>query len=188
MTRHDGLHVTVRLLDGLPSLRTFEARGVLEKAVDRAHERGRVRIVHYSLQGNHLHLVVEGNDRASVSNGMQGFLASFAKRLNRLWGRRGRVLADRYHDVVLRTPTQVRNALGYVLNNHRRHDARRRGADPFSSAAWFDGWRQALTERELLRSGRRVVARARSWLLSRGWRRRGLLDLGSVPGARPETR
>jgi hypothetical protein len=93
-----------------------------------------------------------------------------------------RVFADRYHDVVLRTPAAVRNALAYVLNNHLRHDRRRGPVDPFSSSAWFDGWRQALTEHDLSRAGREVVARARSWLLRVGWRRRGRIDVGFVPG------
>ena len=150
----------------------------------RAHERGRVRVVEYSLQANHAHLVVEAGGRYDVSNGMQGLLISFAKRLNKTWDRSGRVFADRFHEVVLRTPTQVRNALRYVLNNHLRHDRRRRAVDPFSSAVWFDGWRRPLTEREQRGVGRNIVQQARTWLLVTGWRDRGLLTVGEVPAAR----
>lgn len=177
------LHVTVRVRDGLPSLRTRAARWAFEGAMARAHERGRIRIVEYSLQANHVHLVVEAGGRYDASNGMQGLLISFAKRLNKTWDRSGGVFADRFHDVVLRTPNQVRNALRYVLNNHLRHDRRRRSVDPFSSAAWFGGWRRPLTERERRGAGRNIVQNARTWLLSVGWRYRGLLDVGEVPVA-----
>jgi REP element-mobilizing transposase RayT len=176
------MHVTVRLVEGLPSLRTEAARGVLEDAIERANARGRIRVVHFSAQSNHVHLIVEADDRDAASNGLQGLLISLAKGLNGLFRRAGRVFADRYHDVILRTPAAVRNALAYVLNNHLRHDRRSRPVDPFSSSAWFDGWRQALSEQDLLRAGREVVARARSWLLRVGWRGRGRIDVAFVPG------
>lgn len=99
-----------------------------------------------------------------------------------MMGTRGKVFADRYHAHVLRTPTEVRNALAYVLLNHRSHLARiGKGAggatpDPFSSGATFDGWREAEPVAAT------VTSRPETWLLREGWRRRGTLSLGSVPG------
>ena len=183
VTRHEPMHVTVRLVDGTPSLRTKPARSVIEEAIGRANARGRIRVVHFTAQRNHMHLIVEANARERMSNGMQGLLVSLAKRLNRLWERAGTVFSDRYHDVILRTPSQVRNALRYVLKNHMHHDGRRTGLDPFASGAWFDGWRGRPSALELARAGRRVVADARSWLLKRGWRRRGLIRVDAAPGS-----
>ena len=74
-------------------------------------------MIHYSIQRDHLHLIVEAADTERLSRGMQGLLGSMAKRLNKLWSRMGRVVADRFHDRILKTPRQVRNALRYVLNN-----------------------------------------------------------------------
>src|SRR3989442_7203771 len=94
---------------------------------------------------------------------MQGLGVRIAKALNRVMGRKGAVLADHYHARVLRSPTQVANALAYVLMNFLHHfpgEARRFAGDardPFSSA-----WREHGTEPP-------VVA-ARTWLLSVGWR------------------
>ena len=101
--------------------------------------------------------------------------------MNRAFGRRGQVLRDRYHLHVLRSPKEVRNALAYVLLNARKHARRVKqelAIDPASSGRWFDGWRQRVA-----RDGSRPsVARARTWLLSKGWRRHGLIDALEVPG------
>jgi len=125
---------------------------------------------------------VEADGNRALSEGMQGLTVRLAKGLNRLMGSRGKVFADRYHAHVLRTPTEVRNALAYVLQNHRSHMVRigkgsgAASPDPFSSAATFDGWLEvepvAIT----------VTSAAETWLLREGWRRRGALSLASVPG------
>jgi hypothetical protein len=133
------------------------------------------------LQKNHLHLIAEAKDREALSKGLQAFFVRCARGLNRLWGRKGSVFADRYHDVVLRAPRQVRNALLYVLQNAWKHGDGYQGPDPFSSARWFEGWRERLP-RVRIPSG---AAEPRTWLLRIGWRRSGLLSLDSIPGAQP---
>ncbi|MBK7643330.1 MAG: transposase [Planctomycetes bacterium] len=96
--------------------------------------------VHYSIQSNHLHLIVEARDRLALSAGMKGLLVRMARALNRVWNRRGSVFADRYHARSLDTPREVRNALVYVLHNSRKHGIHSKGIDPCSSGLWFDGW------------------------------------------------
>ena len=154
-----------------------------------ANETGVARLCHVSVQSNHLHLLVEAPNRERLWLGMQGFAIRLAKRLNKWWQRKGRVFGDRYHARILRTPREVRNALAYVLNNHRRHGVRDRAArtgapDTYSSGRWFDGWRSTHVP------GRREPGRgspvrvARTWLLARGWRRHGLVRFDEIPGAR----
>jgi hypothetical protein len=106
--------------------------------------------------------------------------------VNRVFRRSGPVLADRYHLHVLRTPREVRNALAYVLLNARRHAARAGrtlsrafGIDPASSGRWFDGWQNAIRAA----GPSPPVAPARSWLLTVGWRRCGLLAADEIPGS-----
>ena len=99
------------------------------------------------------------------------------------------MFADRYHLEVLASPTQVRNALCYVVQNARRHgsrlDPRFHGADPFSSAWWFDGWRDASWKRGLRPPEERTVAAPESWLLRVGWQRAraGPVAIDEVPAA-----
>ena len=147
------------------------------------------RICQFSIQGTHIHLVTEATSNAALSRGMQGFQISAARRINRALGRAGKVFADRFHDVHLTSPRQVRAALCYVLNNARRHgerlEARYGGIDPFSSAWYFDGWstdswRRAVGPPE----GAAPVAAATHWLLTAGWRRWGPIGVTEVPAAR----
>lgn len=166
------------------NLRSRRALRVVEAALSGAREREHdlFRAVHFSIQGNHVHVIVEADCDAALAAGMQGLSVRLAKGLNRMMGARGRVLSDRYHAHVLRTPSEVRRALAYVLLNFRSHMARlgRRppmaAIDPFSSGGVFDGWADiatALTDSESM-----VTSRPRTWLLGAGWRRRGLLSIG----------
>jgi hypothetical protein len=138
-------------------------------------------------------LIVEAHDHAALGRGMKAIGARLARAVNRISGRRGPVLGDRYHHRLLSTPREVRSALRYVLLNARRHAAKLHAAlrgpvrlDPASSARWFDGWRIGARvesdEARDLPEGRPPVARARLWLLTVGWRRYGLIDPADVPG------
>ena len=120
----------------------------------------------------------------ALSRGLQGLFIRVAKALNRELGRRGKVFADRYHDRLLRSPGQVRNALAYVLNNYRRHSRRslaRGWLDPCSSAADFKGW-TGKTLPVKRRTDDPPLPRARTWLLRAGWRRAGPFPVDAVPG------
>jgi REP element-mobilizing transposase RayT len=159
----------------------------VEASFRRACERGRFRLVHYSIQSNHLHLIVEAASTSDLGRGMKSLGARLARAVNRSFGRHGPVLADRYHLHVLRTPREVRNAIAYVLLNARRHAAklgrrlsRAPNIDPASSGRWFDGWR--FRPSLAVAFDRPAVAPARAWLLRIGWRRSGLIDPREVPG------
>jgi REP element-mobilizing transposase RayT len=159
----------------------------LERSWREACERGRFRLVHYSIQSDHVHMIVEAGSARDLACGLKAVAARFARGVNRVFRRSGRVLADRCHVRVLRTPREVRNAIAYVLLNARRHLAKRGRAlprivrsDPASSGRWFAGWR---TPAPPVRDPP-AVARPRTWLLSVGWRRRGLIDASEVPGAK----
>jgi REP element-mobilizing transposase RayT len=173
------VHVTTRLRAELPGLRRGETLRVLHQAFFAGCERFGFRLVHFSVQSNHLHLVAEAQDREALWRGMQGLLIRSAKALNKLWARRGKVFWDRYHARILRTPREVRSALCYVLCNARKHGLALEGIDPFSSGRWFDGWRPP--NPEMQRAPRGPTALARTWLARVGWRRHGLLDPATVP-------
>ncbi|MBW1685241.1 MAG: transposase [Deltaproteobacteria bacterium] len=178
-------HVTLKVRPEVPSLRSVRLVRELERSFAGLRQRRDFRLVHYALQGNHAHLIVEAKDPEALGRGMKALGARLARAVNRTFRRKGPVLADRYHLRVLRTPKEVRNALAYVLLNARRH-ARKASricrCDPASSGRWFDGWRrrpEVPRLQERLRSP--PVARARSWLLRAGWRRHGLIDPLEVP-------
>jgi hypothetical protein len=123
-------HVTLRFVEELPTLRTRRAFTAVARGLWGAQGKFGMRLVHFSVQSNHVHLIVEGVGAAA----MKGLGVRIARGLNRVLARRGRVIGDRYHVHALRTPAEVRNAVGYVLNNHFRHTGFA-GVDEFSSSA-----------------------------------------------------
>src|SRR5262245_20937274 len=178
------LHVTVRVRSGVPSLRRPRFVRRCRVLLSQACARDGFRIVHYSIQRDHIHLLVEGASHVVLSNGMKSFGARVGKLVNRLWGRCGRVLDGRYHARLIGTPLEARRALAYVLLNARRHWMKRyrrlppARLDAASSARWFDGWAstQAPPPTEPCE-----VAPAQTWLLRVGWRRHGLIALNERP-------
>src|SRR5947209_9630607 len=140
--------VTARIRKGASSLRRGAVYHAIRRALRKVIARSDFRVVHFSIQANHLHLLAEADNQRALSSGMQGLLISAARNINRAWKRSGNVFPDRYHERVIRTPQQCRNAIRYVLNNWRRHREDFAGApsnwtiDPFSTAISFRGWRE----------------------------------------------
>ncbi|HWP09245.1 MAG TPA: transposase [Polyangiaceae bacterium] len=198
------VHVTLRAR--VAPLRSQHVYPTVRLALARAARRdpARFRLLHFSVQHDHVHLIVEAADKRALSSGVRSVAIRVARYVNDLLSRRGPLWADRWHGRALRTPREVRNALVYVLTNFRKHARGRRapGIDPFSSGLWFDGWRTwrpasgvapPFAERAAwLRhhqaadpGDRQVVGRARTWLAQVGWRRLGLVSLDAAPRAKP---
>ena len=153
LSRHHPVHVTVRVLPHVWNLRSARGMAVVEAALLGARARPGFRVTHVSVQGNHVHLVAEARDGKALASGMKAFSIRLAKGMNRLMGRRGPVLQDRYHAHVLRTPAEVRRAVEYVTGNFESH-ARRRG-DPVD-----EGFRDRFGSKERPE----LVDAAESWL------------------------
>jgi REP element-mobilizing transposase RayT len=182
--------VTLRVRPDVPSLRGGTFVVEFRRSLAEASERGDFRVAHYSLQGDHAHLIVEAHGKEALARGMMSIGARLARAVNRVAQRSGPVLDGRYHHRSLRFPREVRRALAYVLLNARRHLAKSRGVsrsatvhlDGASSARWFDGWRPEVASRLPKTPTGREVARPRTWLLRVGWRRHGLVDPSEVAG------
>ena len=180
--------VTLPLVRAVGKLRTKTKLRALRKAFAAGRERDGFRLVHYSVQRGHLHLMVEASDQQALSRGMQGLSIRIARRLNQLLGRKGKVFTDRYHARELKSPLEVKRALLYLLNNARRHAAQGGRklvigwVDPYSSGPHFGGWKAPMhTDGNL--AGECVTAVPKTWLLRVGWRLHGELDPSAVPGA-----
>jgi putative transposase len=169
-------HVTLRAGSDVPSLRTERLLAPIQNAF-RAGTTDCFRVLEFSIQKDHLHLLVEANGPTGFERGVRGLAIRIARLVNRICERRGAVWSDRYHTRLLRTPREVRNALVYVLNNFRKHVRGARGLDPYSSARWFTGW----TSPPCQVGTELVVPRARTWLASVGWRRVGLIEVNESP-------
>ena len=132
------VHVTVRMCPHVYQLRARRCLRPLRDAFSRSRERQGFRLTHYSIQGNHLHLLVEARDQDVLRRGITGLNVRVAHRLNALMGRRGQVVSERYHAHVLRTPTETRHAVRYLERNALRHGLTATGVDRYSSFADAD--------------------------------------------------
>ena len=195
------VHITMRAKPGAPPLRTQRTLKIVYGALRELARRGegKFRLNHFSVQSNHVHLIAEAEDRESLWRGVQWLAARVARRVNALVDRKGSLWRDRYHRHDLASPRAVRNALVYVLMNHRRHDvrARRPGADgappldPCASAPWFAGWdpragpRVAQLQKQIGPWGLTAspVLRPETWLGAHAWRRGGLVRITELPRA-----
>ncbi|HEY1818091.1 MAG TPA: transposase [Kofleriaceae bacterium] len=182
------LHVVTRVVPRIHSLRRRELYAAIRDATITVAKHEDVRIVHLSIQRTHLHLIVEAVGQAALGRGMQSFLVSAARTINRALRQRGTVFADRYHATVLTSPRQVRNCVAYVLNNWRRHgeDRERRWAiDPFSSGVSFGGWKELQHRYTAFRPppsyASLIVWFPKTWLLAVGWRKHGRIGAFETP-------
>ncbi len=182
------VHVTLRVLPHVWNLRTARCAAAIGGACRAGKERFGFRLVHLSVQGNHLHLFAEVADGDALRRGMQGLSIRIARALNRVMGRKGKVFAGRFHARRAASPREVRVALRYVLCNAHKHAAEQgRGPAPgwldrFSTARYFDGWRGRLADPL---PDHAIVVTPRLWLVTTGWRRHGLLGTDESPGAAP---
>jgi REP element-mobilizing transposase RayT len=193
------VHIVLRAIAAIGSLRRRDIYKAVRWATITAAKHDGFRIVHLSLQRTHVHLLVEAENKLALARGMQAFQISAAKLINAAISknkerrRRGSVFPDRYHQEIIKTPRQARHALAYVLNNWRKHredQGELAGAwlvDPFSTGVLFNGWKE-LEGHDVMWKWRdtydpMIVWLPKTWLLSEGWRRHGLIQCREVPSA-----
>ena len=145
------LHTVLRVEEDVPRLRRKQMFSEIRSALAAGAARPGFRLVHFSVQGNHLHLVVEAADKVTLARGMQSLAIRLARAINRAAGRHGRVFADHYFARELKTPAEVRRAVRYVLDNWMLHGVRAPQTDPCASPA--------------------PLVQPRTWLLTVGWLR-----------------
>jgi REP element-mobilizing transposase RayT len=83
--------------------------------------------------GNHVHLLVEAPNRQTLSRAMKGLGVRIARALNGVLRRSGRVVGDRYHAHILKTPSEVRRARRHLATNAHRHYGQATSGDAYTS-------------------------------------------------------
>ena len=192
------VHVTMRVVGSAAGLRRKDTYLAVREATIVTAKREDFRIVHMSIQRDHIHLIVEADSTAALSKGVRGFSISTARQINKAITARGgdrrtgRVISDRFHARPLTSPRAVRNTISYVLSNWRHHGEDRAPfaqtwrVDPFSSGALFPGWQELegspffwpLPPTYLPL----IVFRPRTWLLKSWDRFHPLISVREVPG------
>lgn len=188
------VHVTLRSV--CRSLRTQFLFPTVRRAISAATRRSpeRFRVAEFSVQGDHVHLIVEAEDKSALIEGVRGLCIRIARAVNAVVRRRGRFFVGRWHGRALTSPRAVRNALVYVLGNFKKHGRGGAALDPYSSAPYFRHFREfpgrapiddepTLVPRALAPPGHSPVACAESWLLTAGWKRHGKVSIFEQPSS-----
>jgi hypothetical protein len=162
------VQVTIRATPGLPSLRSPRVFGALRRAIARASV-DRFRVIHFSIQQDHGHFIVEGDAPRRARGCMHGLAIRLALAVNRALGRKGKVVGDRYHARPLTTPRQTRTSMVYVLLNFRKHLRAPPCIDPRSSGPHFSGWER---KPDAAAEAAATVPPI-TWMARIGWRRAG---------------
>jgi len=193
LSRKHPVHVVLRVMSWMPRLRQRDTYRAIRRTLESYQGRDDFRVVHVSIQHNHLHLLVEADNRRVLSRAMQSFAINMARAINQSFKSWGKVFAYRYHATQIQTPFHARHALAYVLNNWRRHREDRASVrtlearlDPYASGMAFAGW--VGVERFACPAGYvpLPVSPPRTTLLESEWSQCGLIDLFETPG--PATR
>ena len=176
------VHVTIRRVAMGPSFRAQVVCAAIRGVIAATKSKG-VRVLHYSVQENHLHLIVEGKSASDLSNQMRTLFSRIAFAVNAVAQRRGRLFRDRHHRHALKTPREVRNALVYVLFNDRKHHASAGvvtssaravpTVDRCSSVYWFQDWAPSDRPPEggILPLADAPTSKPETWLARWGWHR-----------------
>jgi len=152
---------TWRMAEGVWNLRSRRSFRALAPALYAGAEREGFRLVHYAILGNHCHFIIEALDNDSLSRGMNGLCGRIAQGLDKLWGRKGKVFAERYHCRILKTAREVHIAKRYVYENARKHllPTVWGRPDPFSSGVWVKGWKDYVNDGWVAWKGTRTADR-----------------------------
>jgi hypothetical protein len=101
------------------SIRNKEVLKILKRALINSGAKG-LRILHYSVQSNHMHFILEADNNKILETGMRSLTVTIAKGI-----KKGKVQLERYHLHVLKTIRETKNAISYVLFNEQKHSGKK---------------------------------------------------------------
>lgn len=166
LPKHCPAHVTLRVGPDIWNLRGSLLMQEIRCVFWRMRGIAGMRLTQFSIQHNHIHMIVEAESHQSLSVGMRVLCIRLATRINRVMGRSGPMFPDRFHLHILRSPREVEHAIRYIRDNSRIH-ARREGRS----------WRQAVDPctggpcvEQFPAENRCLVVEPQTWLLRRAWR------------------
>jgi REP element-mobilizing transposase RayT len=128
------VHVTIKLnRNVVTTLRNKVLFKKILRAITLARKKG-MRLIHFTVQKDHLHLLIESKDKKQLAKSMQSLKISLAKSLIYLkQNTRIKIFKERYHVHILKTLREIKNAKNYILGNAAKHGVIKDKFDTFSS-------------------------------------------------------
>lgn len=128
------LHLTIKLKKAyMQNGQNVQNKHILKHAIKRARIMG-LKIVHYSLEHDHVHLYTECESNVILTKAMKAFGVSLAKNINKYFSSKGQVYKTRFHLRILKSASEVKNVINYILKNGIKHKRANSIFDPYNSS------------------------------------------------------
>lgn len=127
------LHLTIKVRENKADIQNKRLLKSLHHAIKRARLKS-LRVIHYTLEYNHLHLLVEADNNKHLGQSMQALGISLAKAINKYKGVKGAVYKHRYHLRKIHTARELKNVLHYIFQNGMKHKRCKSVLDLYNSA------------------------------------------------------
>lgn len=131
---------------------------LLKRAILNGRKAG-LRIIHFSFQKNHVHLIIEADSNRVLTKGMRSVTVTMAKGL-----KRGKIQTQRYHLHVLKSLRETRNAVHYVLFNEQKHEKGDSHAGEYSSLLSLENALELIKEFVARTKKKIIIVKGEVWL------------------------
>ena len=166
-------HITLKFKKDVPNLRCEAFLLEFTRAIRKAKAKG-LAVTQFSIESNHIHMLIEVKSNDTLKRGLLSLQGCVTWGLRRVFKYFGEVFVDRFHLHAIKSPREMKHALGYVIFNHAKH----------CGIAWFrDVYSSGFAQHEFAANVRQtrapkwqseiesVMSQATSWLQQTGWKR-----------------
>ncbi len=132
LSKPTSLHLTVKIKKNKAEIKNKSVLAILKRAILNARKQG-LQVIHYSLEYDHVHLLIEADNNFILAKGMQAFGVTFSKAINRLKRLKGEVYKHRYHFRRISSSKELKNVMNYIFTNGLKHKTANSIISPFNS-------------------------------------------------------
>ncbi|MGZ3789032.1 MAG: transposase [Bacteriovorax sp.] len=132
LKKPSSLHLTVKIKKNRADMKNKSVLGLLKRAIKNARRQG-LKVIHYSLEYDHVHLLIEADNNYILGKGMQAFGVTLSKAINRMRKLKGGVYKHRYHFRHISSARELKNVMNYIFTNGLKHKTAKNIMNPFNS-------------------------------------------------------
>ncbi len=126
------LHLTIKVKKKKAEIKNKSVLKILKRAILNARKQG-LRVIHFSLEYDHVHLLIEADNNLILGKGMQAFGVTLSKAINRLKKLKGGVYKHRYHFRQISSTRELKIVMNYIFTNGLKHGTAKSILNPFNS-------------------------------------------------------
>jgi len=132
LKKASSLHLTIKVKKIKAEIKNKAVLNLLKRAISNARKQGLI-IIHYTLEYDHINLLIEADNNSTLAKGMQSLGVTLSKGINRLKKLKGAVYKHRYHFRQISSPSELKKVMSYIFNNGLKHKSARSLVNPYNS-------------------------------------------------------